>query len=85
MTLKEVAHVTCSKLKVQKTCEGFCAELEFVEIKGCGILRSAAAFGKTKDVALNNLAKELKGRTLVTHAYSPERQEIDIPPKVTVK
>lgn len=85
MTLKEIAYVTGTKLQVKKTCEGFCAEFYLAEIKGCGILRSASSFGKTKDIALLNLTKEVQGRTLVMNAYTPNRKEINIPSKVTVK
>lgn len=57
----------------------FYAHFKRAEVKDRGGLLSLNGNGATKQAAIEEYAKRLRGQTLVIGAYTPERREIQCP------
>ena len=90
MTLLEVAIVTGTSFNetptsIRSSEYKWLFSLHGVTIKDGHLLVSTCGRGKTLAAAKKDYAKQLESKLIVVNAYKPDRQELLLPPKITVK
>ena len=88
MTLEEVGIILGVELEVRKlttTEPKFHASFPKVEVKDGGCLTSTFGRGSTPREARKDYAKELCGQRVVRGAYTKNRLEIILPPKISAR
>jgi hypothetical protein len=61
----------------------FSASFKHIEVKEGAMLASAYGNGETPELAVKDYVNKIRGKRIIKNAYLDNRQEFDVPKKIT--